>query len=56
MNSRYWFNSQATSNALPNEYYHDDAAERFQNSEFRKSIEADLEMIDSSNRILKKFE
>ena len=55
-NTNTQYNLPAFKKKISRKYNHQGVAERFEDPSVRKSVEADLEMIDSLNQILKKLE
>ena len=56
LNTNTQYNLPAFNKKLTRKYNHDGVAERFEDPYVRKSVEVDLEMIESLNQILKKLE
>ena len=56
INTNSQYNLPAFRKKLTRKYNHDGVAERFEDPSVRKSVEVDLEMIESLNQVLKKLE
>ena len=56
LNTNTQYNLPAFNKKLTRKYNHDGVAERFIDPEVRKSVEVDMEMIESLNQTLKKLE
>jgi transposase len=56
LNTNTQYNLPGFNKKLSRKYNHDGVAERFEDPQARKSVEVDLEMINSLNQVLKKLE
>ena len=56
LNTNTQYNLPGFNKKLSRKYNHDGVAERFEDPQVRKSVEVDLEMINSLNQVLKKLE